>query len=137
MAPTEGIDAESREEVEISLALGIEEIGALAPDVETVEPNRLEDPAELVIQMLLVQRVVLPVPGPEQLTYIEWHASPLSSARDESQGSGTISVFSETNVRTVRGRRTWAGRDDPTRRAILTALVKRPHLGDADGGPPR
>ena len=77
MAPTQGIDAETGEKVEVPLTLGIEEIGALAPDVEAIEADRLEYPRKLVIQMLLMERVVLSVSGTEQLANIERHASPL------------------------------------------------------------
>ncbi len=76
MAPTEGVDAEPREEVEIPLTLGIEEVGAFASDIEAIEADRLEHPSKLVIQVLLMKRVVLPVPGSEQLAHIECHASP-------------------------------------------------------------
>ena len=76
MASTEGVDAESGEEVEIPLALGVEEVAALAPDVEAIEPDRLEHPAQLVIQVLLMERVVLPVPLPEQFANIEHRVSP-------------------------------------------------------------
>ena len=77
MAPTEGVDPEAGEKVEIPLTLGIEEVAAFAADVEAIETDRLEHPGELVIQMLLMKRVVLPVSGTEQLANIERHASPL------------------------------------------------------------
>ena len=65
MTATQGIDTKAGEEVEIPLTFGVEEIGTFAPNVEAIEADRLEDPCQLVIQMLLVQRVVLTVPGTE------------------------------------------------------------------------
>ncbi len=65
MAPTEGIDTEAREKVEIPLTLGIEEIGTFTADVEAIETDRLENPGKLMIEVLLMKGVVLPVPGSE------------------------------------------------------------------------
>ena len=52
VAPSECIDAESREEVEIPVTLGVEEVGTLAAHVEAVEANRLEDPASSLFRCL-------------------------------------------------------------------------------------
>ncbi len=76
MAPSERVHAEAREEVEIALTLGVEQVRTLAPHVETIEPDRLEDPTELVVQVLLVERIVLTMPGAEQLGNVERHTSP-------------------------------------------------------------
>ena len=64
MAAAERIDAESREEVEIPVPFGVEQVRPLATDVEPIEPDRLEDPGELVVQVLVVQRVALAVTRP-------------------------------------------------------------------------
>ena len=64
MATPERIDTESREEVEIPLPLCVEKVRPLAADVEPVEPDRLEDPGQLVVQVLVVQLVAFAVTRP-------------------------------------------------------------------------
>ena len=64
MTSPEGVHAETRKEVEIPLALGVEEVGPLPPDVEAIESDRLEHPRQLVVQVLLMQCVVLAVARP-------------------------------------------------------------------------
>jgi hypothetical protein len=64
MATPERVDTESREEVEISVPLGVEQVRPLAADVESIESDRLEDPGQLVVQVFVVQLVVLAVTRP-------------------------------------------------------------------------
>ena len=64
MATPERVDTESREEVEISVPLRVEQVRTLAADVESVESDRLEDPGQLVVQVLVMQLVVFAVTRP-------------------------------------------------------------------------
>jgi hypothetical protein len=54
MAASEGIDPEAGEEVQVPISLGIEEVGPLTPDIEAVEPDRLEHAGQLEVQVLVV-----------------------------------------------------------------------------------
>ena len=64
VAPSEGVDAESGEEIEIAFTLGVEEVRPFAPDVEVIEADRLEYPRQLVVQVLVVQFVVFAMTRP-------------------------------------------------------------------------
>ena len=76
MAAPECVDAEPREEVEIPVPFGVEQVRPLASDVEAIESDRLEHPGQLVVQVLVVQLVVLAVTRPEGRCNIKWHTSP-------------------------------------------------------------
>ena len=76
VAPSECIDAESGEEIEIPVALGIEEVGPFAAHVEAIEANRLEDSCELAVEVLVMQCEVLTVPRSKEFGHIDCHPSP-------------------------------------------------------------
>ena len=61
VGPAEGVDAEAGQKVEVALALVVVEVAALAPHVEAVEPEGLEDPDQLGVHVLGVEREVLAV----------------------------------------------------------------------------
>src|SRR5205823_3881618 len=76
MAAAEGIDTETREHVEISAALGVEEVRPRTAHVELVKANRLQHARQLEIQVLLVERVILAVACAQQFSDIQSHRSP-------------------------------------------------------------
>ena len=55
VAPAQGEDPEPREEVEVAVALVVDQVGALAPDVGAVEADGLQDLGQLGVQELLVE----------------------------------------------------------------------------------
>ena len=76
VAAAERVNPEAGEEIEVALALGVEQVAPLAAHVEAVEADRLQHPGELMVEVLLVQRVVLAVPRSQELRYIEGHVAP-------------------------------------------------------------
>src|ERR1700722_6793911 len=66
VTPPECVDTESRKEVEIALALGVEQVAALPAHVEAIEPDRFEHAPQLVVQVLLMQCIVLAMTSLEQ-----------------------------------------------------------------------
>jgi hypothetical protein len=73
MRPSEGEDAETREEVEILIAGAVIQVAALAAFVEPVHPDRLQNLDELRVEELGMQPKVLATPGVHQFTQFEAH----------------------------------------------------------------
>ncbi len=80
MAPAEGVNAESGQEVEVPLPGCVIEIAAFATDILSVKADGLERPGELAVEVPLMQREVLPGPGRERPGYIERHGPPRTCA---------------------------------------------------------
>ena len=71
MAAPEGVDPEAGKEIQVTLALGVEQVATLAADVEAIEADRLQHAGQLMVQVLFVQRVVLTVPCGKHRAEIE------------------------------------------------------------------
>ena len=79
-------DAVAGEHVQVALAGAVEEVRALRAHVDPVEPDRLEDPGELRVDMIRVELEVLPLTLTDQVYDVEGHA--LTSRVVGSRSSG-------------------------------------------------
>ena len=76
VAATEGVDAETGQEVEVPVTFGVEEVATFSAHVETVEAYGFERPDQLRVQVLVVESEVLTMTRTQQLGHIERHTSP-------------------------------------------------------------
>jgi len=74
MVAAHGKDAEAGQEVGVTVAVGVVEIGPLPPLINLVEADRMQHPRELGVEVAGVQFVSLPTPGGEQAGQVESHA---------------------------------------------------------------
>ena len=76
MRPAECEDAEATQEVEGSAALLIDQVAAFAADVEAIEPEGLEDPRQLWVEVLAMDGELLALVLAEHSSQIERHGAP-------------------------------------------------------------
>ena len=74
MAPTEGEDPEPGQKVEVTVPCVVDEIAALALDVEAVELESAEHPGQLGVDVLGVEGEVLALALVQHLLQIKGHA---------------------------------------------------------------
>src|ERR1700733_14530232 len=75
MAPPEREHAEAGQEVEIPVPLVVDEVAALPLHVEPIELDLTENPGELGVDVLRVEREVLSSPLFQHLLQIKGHAA--------------------------------------------------------------
>ena len=66
-------DPEAGQEVGVTLAIGVVEVGTFRALVHTVEADGVQHPGELGVQVLAGEGVTLPMPGSEKLRQVENH----------------------------------------------------------------
>ncbi len=71
MAAPEGVNPEAGKQIQVTIALGVEQVATFAADIEAIEADRLQHARQLMVQVLFVQRVVLTVPCREHRSEIE------------------------------------------------------------------
>jgi hypothetical protein len=82
VATADGEHAKAAQEIEIAVALGIEQVGSLAARVGDVEADRLEDAHELGIEMPVEELPGFKAALGDQRSKIEGHAWPHRRRRD-------------------------------------------------------
>ena len=99
VAPAEGEHAEPGQEVEVAVALVVDEVAALALDVEAVELDRAEHPGQLGVDVLRVEGEVLARALVQHLLQIKGHAVG-SRGRSPSGGDRlVVATHGSTNPR--------------------------------------
>ena len=128
-------DAVAGDEIEVAVAVGIDQVRALAAHPGPVEPERPQDAAHLHVEVAVVQRHLLAGAAGEQLTNLR-HGAHRSVA-------GTVSHTSAPPLRAICRKRVAAVRlgdgphgstaRDPRRRARRPRRRGRSRLGTRDG----
>ena len=67
---------EAAQQIEVTVALGVEQVGSLGAHVIDGEAERAQDPNQLRIEMALEQRELIGAPLLDQLCQIDRHRCP-------------------------------------------------------------
>ena len=77
------VDTKPGEEVEVPMALCVEEVATFSSQIEAVKPDGFKRPCQLGVEVFVVESEVLAMTRTQQLRHIERHTSP--TTRKETQ----------------------------------------------------
>src|SRR5208283_1867673 len=87
------------QKVEITLAVAVVEVSALASDIKPVKAERLQHLHKLRIQVLAVKAEILPFAGFDQRAELEGHLVLLGGWVSPNRSGGTLESWSQPMVR--------------------------------------